>query len=355
MYRNYFFLLAGLLLFSTCQIPIENYEQVDKKQFLLFDVEITPRYAKGLVTRTSPDLQGNARVQFPTVGISEMYVTDSNGTRFNLPLDGKADSTFRGVEGETYRFVAIIQGKKYESKPEKMPVVVPIDSIFYRFNSRNDLLENNLLKHGFDVYAKFKDPVGRGQFYYWRWVNYTKRFRCGTRTLRGTLYNVLCDTDCWDINPGTEINLFSDRVTDGATPSVLLTRVPFFIPPDNYYFHTDQCAITENVYNYLISARDQTQTNGGQFDVPAQTQFSTNISSVSDPDEQVLGVFNVFSYDSQLIYVDRSIRPPDIDPKRNDEIGRPPYQCNPVFPPPCVLPCPESKFSTAKRPPGWRG
>ena len=31
----------------------------------------------------------------------------------------------------------------------------------------------------------------------------------------------------------------------------------------------------------------------------------------------------------------------------------PPYQCAPPFPPPCKIPCPNTRFVTSERPQGW--
>jgi Domain of unknown function (DUF4249) len=270
-----------------------------------------------------------------------------------LKNNGLQDTSFQGRVGETYVLHASVNGKEYESQPEVLRPAPALDSVWYAFSTRDYLTDKNVLKHGFDVFARFKDFEAPGNYYQWTWVNYTQRYRCGTRQRFGTILNLACDQPCWEINYGNNIILFTDAGTNGEAQNISLTRVPFEKPPERYYLLIEQRAIGKNVYRYLFSAKEQTEQTGGQFDVPGQTQFSTNIACKTDPGEKVLGVFNVFGLQKKVIYVDRRVVIPGVEIKVDGESLRPLYQCAPPFPPPCMLPCEESVFVTTRKPEGW--
>lgn len=330
-----------------CQYPINDFKQDQQIEFLQFEAEITQEYARVLISNTSKNLLGNPKVERP-VTAEEVYVTDSRGNRTDLPNDGRILSNFKGSVGETYTLHARIAGKEYESQAETMRAVPPIDTVGYSFNERTSLTKANPLKYGFDVFVRFKDLDEPGNYYSWVWTNYSKKFFCATSKRFGTVYNVPCENDCWEINYSQDITLFSDEKVNGARQDQPLVRIPFEIPPLQYYLRVEQRAVTANVYSYLRSAREQTVSTGGQFDVPAQTTFSTNIVCKTDPKEKVLGVFNVFSFSKKIIYVDRDLNMPDkvrIDP----DFLRP--TC--AFPG-CVAPCITSRFVTDIKPEGWK-
>lgn len=338
-------LLAALPL--GCQYPINDFKQDQQLEFLQFEAEISQEYARVLISNTSKNLIGNPRVE-RAVQAEEVYVTDSRGNRTNLPNDGTALPNFKGVVGETYVLHARIAGKDYESSPETMRGVPVIDTVGYSFNERSSLTKANPLKYGFDVFVRFQDLPESGNYYNWVWTNYSKKFFCSTTRRFGTVYNVPCESGCWEINYSQDITLFSDEKTNGARQDQPLVRVPFEQPPLQYYLRVEQRAVTPNVYNYLTSAREQTVSTGGQFDVPAQTTFSTNIVCKTDPKEKVLGIFNVFSFDKKIIYINRDLNLPD-------KVRIDPDFLRPTCPlPNCVAPCITSRFVTDIEPEGWK-
>ena len=147
--------------------------------------------------------------------------------------------------------------------------------------------------------------------------------------------------------------LFNDIYTNGVNISQPITRVAYENYPKKYYLMIEQRAITKNVFTYLEAIKEQTESNGTPFDIPAQTQFSTNIRCTTDPSEKILGVFNTYNLKKRLIYVDRSGPIPGVTIKTDAELVRPTYLCAPPFPPPCKAPCQESYYVTQTKPEGW--
>ena len=123
--------------------------------------------------------------------------------------------------------------------------------------------------------------------------------------------------------------------------------MPFIRPPVKYYLRVEQRAIVPSVFAYFQSIETQTQQTGTLFDVPAQTKFSPNIHNVDDPSEQILGVFNVFSYRYDIVFIDRKQKingmearlVPDGTPFISDPLAQ--------------APCTENAFRTQKRPERW--
>jgi hypothetical protein len=116
----------------------------------------------------------------------------------------------------------------------------------------------------------------------------------------------------------------------------------------------EQRSITRSAFDFYQSLISQIQSSGSLFDVPAETRFSLNIKSLTNPAEKVIGIFNVFSVRKKIFIVDRS---------KNIPIGELPiipiipgetYAC----PPGSVgcqdkVPCIESNTRTKITPEGW--
>jgi len=117
----------------------------------------------------------------------------------------------------------------------------------------------------------------------------------GTSVPTEDILNYQCDGNCWAISTNNDLNVFSDVLTNGQRiVGRQVARVPFdgYSP---YYLRLEQRSITKTAFNFYQSLISQVQSSGSLFDVPAETRFSMNIKSVSDPAEKILGILNVFS------------------------------------------------------------
>jgi hypothetical protein len=210
------------------------------------------------------------------------------------------------------------------------------------------LPEANSLHFAYDINVHTKDSANDVNYYQWEWTHYARITYCGSAYYFDQLAGFPCKTDCFGIEPSLKINVFADKLVDGQNMRITVARVPFMTPPNRYYLDIEQRAITQTAYDYFKAIQKQTESNGTPFDVPAQTLFSPNIKGVTDPNDKVLGFFNVFSSRKKISITDLA---KDVNGRfakgiRDELIPHPyPYQS-----PPCI----EGEFRTRTKPPQWR-
>ena len=262
-------------------------------------------------------------------------------------------------------------GSEYLSDVETMKPVPVIENMISNFEIYDQYIKGDPRRGGWSVYLDFKDNATEGDFYQWNWKHYEKIQICATCTGGGLwnftkndcnvlkfpndqIWNFQCDGNCWDISWNNEINVFSDVLTNGQRiVGRQVARVPF----DGYgmyYFRLEQRAITKSVFNYNQSIISSVQSNGSMFDVPAETKFSLNIKSKTNPTERILGVFNVYSADKKIFFIDRSKNIPEGERANISPLIGDVYTC----PPGAVgcqerVPCFEGPTRTKITPEGW--
>jgi Domain of unknown function (DUF4249) len=200
------------------------------------------------------------------------------------------------------------------------------------------------------VYAYLSDNPSEENYYQWDWIHYARTFACDRRYSEAEGKDVLypCSPyDCWTITYNPNVIVQADKIVNGKTIAHKLVRVPFVRPPFKYYLRVEQRSITPSVFAYLQSIETQTLHVGTLFDIPAQTKFSPNITNVNDPAEQILGVFNVFSYRYKILYIDRQQTINGVEAKLISD-GTP-YVADPL----AFAPCTENLYRTQKKPEGW--
>jgi hypothetical protein len=342
------FILFG---FSNCQYPVDNSTLPEAKQFVVIDAELTETYGKINVTYSLQDVNPLGGYSFTKLPKTVAYVLNSRGTRYDFPkTDGTQNIAFNGVVGETYRLFVEVDGKKYESKPEKMPASPELDSVVAPYHREVFRSSSDLFYDGFDVYANFKDPAGQENYYQMDWVHYERATFCDQKITKfdGIEVKIPCfPTSCWNIIYNTRTIVLSDKLRDGKPIEHRVVRVPYALPPSRYYLSVTQRAITPSTYAYLQSIETQTQNSGTLFDVPAQTRFSTNIYNVSNPSEQILGIFNVFSFRKKIIHIDMSQQIIGATPKVFTD--NTPFTAD-IF---ANAPCTEGLFRTKIKPEAW--
>ncbi len=343
--------LFVVVILSNCQYPVDNTVLPDSKQYIVIDAELTETYGKITVAYSLQTVSSLGGYQFPKLPVTVAYVLDSRGTRFNFPkTDGTLNTAFNGVVGETYRLFVEVDGKKYESKPETMPICPELDSVTIPYRRETFRTPDDLYYDGFDVYANFKDIGGKQNYYQWDWIHYERAPFCDQkyRSAEGQVVSIPCNpSDCWNIIYNTRTIVGNDNLRDGQQLANRVVRIPYSTPPNKYYIKVTQRAITPLVYAYLKSIETQTQNTGTLFDVPAQTRFNPNVYNVGNPSEQILGVFSVFSFRKKVVYIDMT--------QKIDGATAKPFIDNVPFTSDIFLstPCIESLYRTKIKPEGW--
>jgi Domain of unknown function (DUF4249) len=373
------------LIIISCVNPFNDFQQISYKNFIVIECHLNDQsfpfqqivklnLSSKDITDASPNFIVNAKV----------YITDNQGNsetfrEYPIEQEYRASPTFKGKVGNTYVLhVELPNGTKYESSPETMRQSPDLDKtaqINSEFVALTQYKTGTAERGGFDVKVSFVDSSSLGDYYKLTWLHYERSENCaicdgitwydydknkclaGLRNpslIPGPL-KFVCEGDCWDRFIPTEINpiLTSDQYFNGQRiGDFKVARIPFsdYSP---YFFQLIVESITPNTFKYYESLRKQTESNGTQFDIPAETKFSYNLKSLSNPEEKVLGIFDVHSVKIKGIFIDRNRE------RRNIPIGE-----NPVFNEilyqfalcytPCPAKCNESNTRTKIKPEGWK-
>lgn len=367
-----YFLLIIIGLWS-CVTEIRDFEQIDNNSFLTVEASLSDQVGpyRVYVSYSSPSITINIENK-PIKSAVVAFVDDKGKTeKLTEIADGiyQTSATFKGIVGNTYTLnIHLSNGKNYFSSPEKLIASPKIDKINYNFAVKTNYPLTDSRSVGYDVTLDFTDSSEPSQYYQWIWKHYERTVFCAS-CLRGydyslnrcsssinfpngqtevELINYKCSENCFDITTNSTYNLLSDVLLNGQTiKNIPIVRIPF----NNrsiYYLQLEQRAISEKMYRYFKSIKDVTASSGTLFDVPAQTQFSPNMYCKENSDERILGAFEVFGSQQQIIYIDRNIGSDSYSPVLVTYPGRQIFLPSPQMGP--KAPCVEGKYRTTKEP-----
>jgi Domain of unknown function (DUF4249) len=245
------------------------------------------------------------------VNAAKVWITDEKNTRTDLIDLNKGQFVtpegFRGQIGKSYQVhIQLSDGTSYESNAEKMRFTPPIDKVYSEFKLKTTLQPK--YRGNFNVYIDVKDPATEGDFYRWKWVNYTRADYCAAYKVNGesTLSYKKCCGDCWNVNVCLGcITLASDNLANGKTlPRQFVAQIPF----DNitpYYMLVEQMSLSREAYNFWSTVDAQANNSGGIFDT-APAAIRGNIKNVSDETDEILGYFQVSAVTQKAVYIQRN-------------------------------------------------
>ncbi len=323
-------LFTIFIFFWSCIFKLENENHKAGNSYITITSNFTDAPGTQMINLhySSNTTSDNGSIETINDAIVSIYDDQNNKINFTPSGNGKYLSTASGKPGRIYTLhFTLANGKSYHSLPEKIPVTPEIDNLYYKFESDNSQTDYKK-KYGYNVYIDFKDSPEQGEFYQWKWIHYELINACATcsagyvfdNNKQGCVKAVIspnndnanndgvnyfkCTGNCWGITGSDGFNVLSDNYYNGQNvPGVKVHRVDFKSLPSEYYLQIQQSKINKSTYLYLKSLETQIKSNGTLFDVPAQTQFNFNVFSDDDPNEKILGLFNVYSYKMKVISI----------------------------------------------------
>ena len=378
------FLLIAMLSFVglwSCITEDKDFMQINSESFLTIEASLSDQEGphRVYVGYSSPNIKIN--VENTPIESAIVSFSDDKGNKENLTEieDGIYETSryFKGIVGNTYTLkISLPDGRNYFSSPEKLIASPKIDDVKAEFVVKTNFDETDSRSLGYDVTLDFTDPPEPNQYYQWQWVNYQRTVYCATCTKGYDFYlkkcnteinfyegqneveiinyrcgEMICDTcpeSCFDITRNTTYNLLSDNLLNGQKIiNIPIARVPYD-DRSLYYLRIEQKAISKKMYQYLRSIKDVTQSSGTLFDIPAETQFSPNLYSKENPNEKILGAFEVYGLQRKTIYVERNIGSEAYIPFKISYVGRSIVLRSPKISPKAV--CVEGKYRTKIEP-----
>jgi hypothetical protein len=282
---------------------------------------------------------------------------------FLPPKDFKASTTEKYV----LKF-SLPNGQQYESSAETLALSSPILNIYEKFNPQSRLADNGkTYLSANEVFIDYQDTPNQKNYYLWRYIEYEKLQHCTTcqntmldyltqtciakpTNLRSAYYDYNCEGDCYAIIKGTQVNVSSDALSDGAlVKGKLIAKVPFYYLTGSLV-EVQQMSISAQTYSFYRILESQSQSTGGLADTPPSAIVG-NINNITNPTEKVVGYFAVANIQKKKIWIDRLDASGALDLILGHIAVEEPQ--NQPFRPP-VAKCKQSPTRTPIKPIGWQ-
>ena len=325
-----------LLIVLGCIDPID----------LQIDSEAGQLVVEGLITNEpGPHFVRLTRAQgfsdsreAPGISSASVVVVDDLGNRliFNESSPGLylSDSSLVGVVGRTYTMEITLEGQTYRSQPETLEDAPPINRLYYEFENRTVVNENNIEvdADGFSVLVDTQASSNQSTRFRWTW---TGTYRTETNPeLRvdgmgepdplpcsGFIINpngpgiTPIDTcsccECWVTETNRAVTVSNSRFINEAG---IQGQAVAFIGVDTYRFlpkyHIEvvQYSLTEQAFEFWNLVSLQQQNRGTIFDTPPAV-IRGNITNVNNLQEVIFGYFGASVVSRSSLYIFRSSIP----------------------------------------------
>lgn len=317
-----FKLITGsiLILAISCIDRLDFWQETEEGQLIIYGL-FTDKDDKHIVNISTssplafrPKGLSNAAVYLLTAGEEKIaYFNKGNGV-YEL-------QAVKATEGKSYALEVILDGVTYRSKFQEMPEVVGKDSLSYQV--AYEPFRTSLDDHVFKVFAKSDLPETPDQLFL-RWIVEEAHYW----PLLWIPPGIPPPPPCFifDVMDPTIVNLFDGTVTSNRqTEKLLATRKinnAFLFP---FFVTVKQLSINRDAFEYWERINIVINNKGSLFDIPPAPVFG-NIMNTENPNELVLGFFEVAKSSVSRFYVTSEISPIYLQPICDYIPGKPTNQ-----------------------------
>ena len=295
-------LALSILLCGSCVTEFVPRTTQDQ-EMLVVEGLITNKPETYAIKLSAPFHLGSDNVAHPISG-SDVWVTDALNNSFvfteTQPGIYTSDSSkFQGVVGGIYTLHINTNSKTtssiYQSIPELLKAVPPIDSIYYDKLTFASDASGTPTQQGAQIFLDTHDPTN--QCKYFRWEYYENwEFRLP--------YNVP-NSLCWISNKSDLIHVKNTSVITEARvvkyPLILISNTTDRLR-EKYSILVNQYSLNEDEYLYWEKLQTISEQVGSLYDI-IPSAIPSNIYCVDDPNQKVLGYFSVSSSVSKRIFI----------------------------------------------------
>lgn len=359
----YLFTIA--LIVGSCLDRLDYASEEADKGILVIDGSITdgpgPYKIKLFRVSSSTDILNLAQpaianqvILYDDAGNSELLLNRTSGLYETHP-DG-----MRGEVGRKYHLrIELLDGSIYESDPDEMKPVMPVDSVYFEWSAQETL--NGPTKYGFNVYMDAGGAEQEESYVRWRFtgayevnsypeLNWTLCNCCERKgppdpyPCSGVIYDGValkqvgpceCCT-CWITDYEDKPKLNEDQVTLGDEfKKVKVGYVPFnqwtFLH-NKYMVKVEQLSLSREAYEFWKVFKDQ-KDNASNLFQPALAKAKTNLHAINS-NREAIGYFSASAVKQKILFItgaDAPISVPQLDifpPETNCAQWRP---CDNVF------------------------
>lgn len=354
------FLLITLLFLDACVDPLAvNVSNEDRR--LVVDGFISNQAGPYEVKLFySNPLMIDRLKSFEPVRQADVFIVDDFGNQYELTEVNPGiyltnPNELQGELGRSY-YLRIVTSdeKEYVSETQKLVESGDIDEVYFEFVP-NGLSNNGRQIHELKIFINAKGNSEETNFFRWRWMTTHKTVSNPELHVILTLGGEIPDPEscsgyifvngqlvkvdectcciCWSYNYSEGAYVSPNEYVSESTfnkqfvGSIPVTAMHYY---DRYHIRIEQLSLSEKAYDFwaLIEKQQKGATDIFQ---PNTIKIRGNVRSVSDPDEEVLGLFGVSGITSKEVFIDRAIIPVQLPP-----IQPIPYSCLDYFENPTI-------------------
>lgn len=273
-------------------------------------VEVILTRAIALDSQDAPPPELNAQLQ----------IEDDNGMVYSLGDYGSGvyrKDNFIIEDNTAYRLsIKRADGRTYYSEYVSMKNTPPIDSIVWSPSRLRDEILIQINTH---------DDANNTRYYQWTFeetYEYTSPFLSLYKYENGMVVDIPREdyvNRCWKSLLSTKIIIASsEELNNDIISNFVVHRIPVGSQELSikYSILVKQRALTNEAYTYWLNLQQTTENLGGLFD-PQPGRVNGNISSVSNPNEPVIGYFDIAAIQEKRIFIASTDLPSDLRTRRD--------------------------------------
>jgi hypothetical protein len=317
-------------LFSSCIEPVRpDLAKSDFESQLVVEGTITdePGPFKVRLTRSGLIYTNQTVYKSEPVSGASVHITDDKGNDFHLwqGVNGWYETNERclqGIPGNTYILhITDEDGNLFESSPEMMSEVYPIDSVFYEEEQRTSI-KNEIVSHEDWLKVLLNTHAPDDGIHYFRWeFDETWEFQMPEsievvrydydeyeqRSMHVFLESVLVAPEklhCWITESARSILVKS--TADNISGQVTRFQLTSIGPDDDrfsirYSILVRQFSLNKELYDFFNRLKDLNEENGGIYNKnPAAIYGNIKNNSVN---KRALGYFSVSAVKTKRIFI----------------------------------------------------
>jgi len=290
-------------VFSISCIQQFDYESDTEEKFLVVDGGITQKntihelhlsFSTSFGVNRRTPAHGAEITLFDDQGNHEQYIPEEGGKYilFGTSVERKPGTAY-------YIEIQWPSGKTYRSVPQIMPELIRPDSLYYELERISELNNNGNVVEISYLNILLNTPInmyGRNNYFIWRSDH--------VYSFTEVKWHPLVEPKvCYSKQPSdaSQLYIFStEGIKQEMLNDYLVSKIivypgwQFF---EKHFYNVKQHSITKEAYVYWETVNEIAYPTGSIFDTPP-APIKGNIYNIDDPDDTVLGFFEVSSVDT---------------------------------------------------------
>ncbi len=316
-----------MVIFGSCVEPFNANLSIDKK--LVVDGLLTDQPGPHTVRLTYSAGTGvNQKFNAVPVNGAKVSIADDTGhnellTEISLGTYQTINSSFKAEIGRKYNVhIELFKNNSlsvFESTQEMIEPSGELDNVYFEY-------ERNPSGNRFAIYVDATKKSSTNGLMRWRWtgtyqITTEPQFHieegapsplaCSGYVRGGNSGNSITKEgpctccECWTIEKSSYFTIYDGEQSIGNKyQKILLGYIPAIgeIFSDKYHLDVEQLSLTVNAYNFWKLAKNQKDGTGSLFQ-PASAKIRGNIRSLTNSNEESLGLFTVSSIVNKSIFI----------------------------------------------------